>query len=121
MISQSTSTEAAAGRNLMTDPDHRFYNEVYDKHDPTPKGPYGWIQWKGTDVCIDLHCACGYHGHVDTDFFYFYQCPSCKAKYAVGQNVALIPLSESILALYKKSAWNNGEEPNFVSCKLEKD
>lgn len=56
--------------------------------------PYGWIQWKGTDVCIDLHCVCGHHGHFDGDFFYYYQCPECKAKYAVGMNVALIPLTE---------------------------
>ena len=34
-------------------------------------GPHGWIQWKGTDVCIDLHCECGSHGHVDGDFVYY--------------------------------------------------
>ena len=55
---------------------------------------YGWIQWKGTEVCIDLHCVCGHMGHVDDSFFYFYQCPNCNARYAVGQNVVLIPLTE---------------------------
>jgi len=54
--------------------------------------PHGWIQWKGTDVCIDLYCRCGYHGHVDADFFYAYQCPSCKCKYIVGQHVKLIEM-----------------------------
>jgi len=24
--------------------------------------PHGWVQWKGTDVCMDVHCACG---HID--------------------------------------------------------
>jgi len=52
-------------------------------------GPHGWIQWKGTSVCIDLHCACGYHGHVDADFFYFYECVQCKRRYAVGATVKL--------------------------------
>lgn len=56
--------------------------------------PHGWIQWKGTDVSIDLHCVCGHHGHYDGDFLYFYQCPGCGARYAVGQNVRLIPLTE---------------------------
>jgi hypothetical protein len=56
--------------------------------------PHGWIQWKGTEVCIDLHCVCGHFGHFDGDFFYFYQCPECGARYAVGMNIALIPLTE---------------------------
>lgn len=36
--------------------------------------PFGWIQWKGTNVCIDLHCECGAHGHVDAEFLYFVRC-----------------------------------------------
>lgn len=54
--------------------------------------PHGWIQWKGTDVCIDLHCACGTHGHFDGDFMYKVQCKDCGRKYVVGQNVKLIEL-----------------------------
>lgn len=54
----------------------------------------GWIQWKNTDVCIDLHCICGYHGHFDGAFFYFYQCPKCLTKYCIGQNIKLIPLTK---------------------------
>lgn len=99
-----------------------YYDEVYSKGDPTPKGPHGWIQWKGTQPCIDLHCACGYHGHVDHDFFFYhYQCPKCKAKYAVGQNVVLIPLTEEHLEMYKKNIWNDGKEPDFVTCELDEE
>ncbi len=58
----------------------------------------GWIQWKGTEVCIDLHCKCGHHGHVDARFFYFYECPACHEKFAVGQTVKLIELSPEDLA-----------------------
>lgn len=67
------------------------YKIVYDNDNPkTPA--YGWIQWKGTDVCIDLHCICGTHGHVDGDFMYSVKCKDCGRKYAVGQNIKLIPL-----------------------------
>lgn len=56
--------------------------------------PHGWIQWKGTDVCADLYCICGFHGHVDGDFFYGYECKKCGQKYGVGMNIKLIPLTE---------------------------
>ncbi len=55
--------------------------------------PHGWIQWKGTDVCMDVHCQCGVSTHVDAEFAYFIQCGKCGAKYAVGQNVKLTPLT----------------------------
>lgn len=29
-----------------------------------PPTPNGWIQWKGTDVCMDVYCSCGYHSRV---------------------------------------------------------
>lgn len=55
--------------------------------------PYGLIQWKGTNVCIDLHCVCGAHMHADDEeFFYFVRCGKCKAAYAVGAYVKLVPL-----------------------------
>lgn len=54
------------------------------------EGPHGWIQWKGTNVCIDLRCKCGHLGHVDDEFFYGYQCPACGTKYHVGAYVKLV-------------------------------
>ena len=53
----------------------------------------GWIQWKGTDVCVDLHCVCGQSGHVDGDFMYRVECPKCHRRYLVGQNIKLIELT----------------------------
>lgn len=47
------------------------------------------IQWKGTDVCMDWHCTCGYHNHIDTDFLYFVKCYSCKLVFEVGTRVAM--------------------------------
>jgi hypothetical protein len=54
--------------------------------------PYGWIQWKGTDVCMDVHCACGALLHVDADFCYFVQCPYCNQTYECSGFIDLIPV-----------------------------
>lgn len=35
-----------------------------------PPTPHGWIQWKGTDVCMDFHCECGEANHYDGYFAY---------------------------------------------------
>jgi hypothetical protein len=56
-------------------------------------GPHGWIQWKGTEVCMDVHCECGHHGHIDGAFAYFYRCPSCDRIWAVGASVRLHALT----------------------------
>lgn len=72
----------------------KFYDAVYPRDNPqTPS--YGWIQWKGTDVCMDVHCKCGHLAHVDAGFFYFYKCPACGSHYAVGQNIKLIELTDN--------------------------
>jgi hypothetical protein len=55
---------------------------------------HGWIQWKGTDVCIDLHCECGELGHFDGEHLYFWRCGKCKKAYYVGQVVKLIGLTD---------------------------
>lgn len=54
--------------------------------------PHGWVQWKGTDVCMDVHCACGYLGHVDADFAYNVECPSCHRIYRCNGHIELIEL-----------------------------
>lgn len=56
------------------------------------EAPSAWIQWKGTDVCMDIHCSCGELSHVDGEGVYFYECPTCHQKYAVGQNIRLYPV-----------------------------
>lgn len=48
-----------------------------------------FIQWKGTDVCMDWYCDCGEHNHIDKDFAYEVECDKCHAVYAVGTNVML--------------------------------
>lgn len=43
--------------------------------------PSAFIQWKGTDVCMDFHCQCGAFCHFDGDFAYIVQCPHCSTIY----------------------------------------
>lgn len=56
--------------------------------------PHGWIQWKGTDVCMDVLCACGAHMHVDGEFAYYLRCPHCQRVYGVGAYVRLVELTK---------------------------
>lgn len=95
---------------------HAFYQRVYGADTREHKNkPHGWIQWKGTDVCIDLHCSCGYHGHVDSAFFYYYKCPKCKQQYAVSSHVKLIPLTPELIAL------GDVGPDQFKTCELEEE
>jgi hypothetical protein len=68
--------------------------------DAAPPGtPHAWIQWKGTDVCMDVNCSCGYPGHVDADFAYFYRCLGCNKVFSVGATVRLYELTEQETAV----------------------
>lgn len=46
-----------------------------------------FIQWKGTNVCLDFYCPCGVHSHLDEDFAYYVGCPGCGAVYEMGTQV----------------------------------
>ena len=65
--------------------------EIQDKRDD---GPHGWIQWKGTNVCMDVHCKCGCDSHIDCDFVYNVKCPECGTIYFVNGHVEFIELQE---------------------------
>lgn len=82
----------------MTD----HYEAIYSQDNP-PGEAHGWIQWKGTNVCMDVHCSCGALTHIDADFAYYIQCGACGKQYATGCNVKLIPLTEE-QAQYAKEA-----------------
>jgi hypothetical protein len=80
------------------------YESIYSRDNPEGEA-HGWIQWKGTNVCIDLHCKCGAHMHFDGDFLYHFSCPHCGRKYALGQNVALIELTEDEAEANRTGCW----------------
>jgi hypothetical protein len=75
--------------------------EHYDGEHPFQR-PVGsdasmFIQWKGTDVCLDFTCgACQESTHYDGGFAYFLRCP-CGATYELGTQVAarLLPPDET--------------------------
>lgn len=48
-----------------------------------------FIQWKGTEVCIDVWCKCGEDCHFDGDFAYHLQCPKCNTIYELGTQVKM--------------------------------
>lgn len=52
-----------------------------------------WIQWKGTDVCMDFPCACGELLHIDGWFVYNVRCGACKRTYAMGCHVLAIEVT----------------------------
>jgi len=55
----------------------------------------GFIQWKGTDVCMDFTCECGHHNHYDDYFAYVVKCGGCGNLYASSCNVEMIKIKES--------------------------
>jgi len=65
--------------------------------DQSIEPPYGFIQYKGTDVCMDVYCTCGNHGHFDGDFFYFWECSKCGRKYEVGCYVKMFEMTKDQL------------------------
>jgi hypothetical protein len=60
--------------------------------------PHGWIQWKGINVCIDLHCACGKLLHFDGDFLYTWKCLHCGRCYEMGSHIAMYELAAEEVA-----------------------
>jgi hypothetical protein len=65
-------------------------SSVWNLNAPHPG--MAFIQWKGTDVCMDLHCpACQHHNHYDGDFCYFVQCAKCKTVFQMNCFVQFRP------------------------------
>jgi hypothetical protein len=63
-----------------------YYSETGSKD---IEEPHVFIQWKGTNVCMDFHCECGAHHHVDGMFIYAVTCEWCGAIYEMPSSVAL--------------------------------
>ena len=56
---------------------------------PLP-GTHTFIQWKGTEVCMDFSCECGGGGHFDGMFAYYVRCPDCGKVWTMPHSVSLI-------------------------------
>ena len=66
--------------------------DIQEVHFNREDDPHGWIQWKGTEVCLDLHCTCGELTHFDGGFMYHIKCPFCGQVYEANGHIQLIPL-----------------------------
>jgi len=53
-----------------------------------------FIQWKGTEVCLDFTCLCGFKGHIDDCFVYYVECPQCESVYQMGTQVIAKKISK---------------------------
>ena len=70
--------------------------EAASRIERVPEGAHGWIQWKGTGVCMDIHCVCGLKvGHVDAEFCYSVKCTACGRVYHCSGYIELIELEET--------------------------
>jgi hypothetical protein len=48
-----------------------------------------FVQWKGTDVCLDFDCVCSYHAHFHGDFAYSLRCVQCGRIYEMPHTFEL--------------------------------
>ena len=69
-------------------------DEVWDIQDTRKGEPHGWVQWKGTDVCMDIHCKCGCVSHIDAEFAYFVECPECGTVFYCNGHIEFIEVEE---------------------------
>jgi len=53
-----------------------------------------FIQWKGTDVCMDFHCDCGHHNHYDDYFAYYVKCKGCGQVYQTGTSIKMTKVND---------------------------
>lgn len=51
---------------------------------------HGTIQWKGSDIYMDIHCDCGHTSNIKGDGIFFVKCPSCKTIYELNGFIQLI-------------------------------
>ena len=70
-----------------------------------PEPPFSFIQWKGTDVCMDFHCICGTHHHVDAEFAYALRCMSCGRLYEMPWYIQPILIDEDIKHLNSDASY----------------
>lgn len=55
-----------------------------------------FIQWKGTDLCMDFNCpACGEHSHFDGYFAYHVECGQCGARWEMPTDVPVKPAAKN--------------------------
>jgi hypothetical protein len=57
--------------------------------------PEAFVQWKNTDACLDLYCACGEQFHFDGYFAYELTCGHCGQTYELPNTLRIHPVEPS--------------------------
>lgn len=57
--------------------------------------PDAFIQWKGTDACLDLYCTCGGQFHFDGYFAYELTCGACGQTWEFPNTLRVYPVEPS--------------------------
>ena len=65
--------------------------------------PSTYIQWKGTDVCLDFGCTCGSYYHFDAEFLYAVKCRECGKVWKMGTEVEAEELLDKDNYWYKNA------------------
>lgn len=77
----------------METADEDIFQEIYGpsrNEDDTRS----FIQWKGTNACVDLVCPrCNHRAHFDGYFLYAWKCSNCSAYYAMPIYLTPIPIA----------------------------
>jgi len=68
--------------------------EAWEIQETYKDKPHGWIQWKGTEVCMDVTCKCGEQFHIDAGFAYAVKCPYCGTLYMCNGHIQMIECEE---------------------------
>ena len=69
-------------------------NEAFEIQDKKKGVPHGFISWKGTDVCMDIVCKCGFIGHIDDENCYYVKCANCGTIYFCNGHIELIEIEQ---------------------------
>lgn len=54
-----------------------------------------FIQWKGTNICMDFYCDCGTHNHYDGYFGHHVKCKGCKQVYKMDTKIMMEKVYDS--------------------------
>lgn len=79
-------------------------DEAWNIQETMEGQPHGWIQWKGTDVCMDVWCECGELSHIDAEFLYYVKCPYCGSVYFCNGHVEFIKMEGEDFGIESREA-----------------
>ncbi len=72
--------------------------------------PSGYIQYKGSDICIDLECKCGWDDHFDGAFLFGFTCPKCGISYLLQDIIEFIETPKT-----QENEWKFRDVPELLA------